>query len=374
MLPTREKAESLLAEAESCNPGPWGNHSRTAAHCAERIARECGDLDPDKAYILGLLHDIGRKFGVRHLGHVSDGYSYMMSLGYDEAARICLTHSFHNRTTDDYIGNFDTTEEELKLIQNALKEVVMDEYDRLIQLCDSIAGAEGVMDMEERMNDVKRRYGAYPQEKWDANLGLKAHFEKKMGKDIYTVVEKNIYKICPRLESEKFLLRLVQNADCDDLLQVYSDKNALPFFNSDNCDGDNFYYTTVERMHKALEFWELAYQNGWFARLSIMDKTASKIIGTIELCLRVSEDSFHKKGILRIDVGSDYEREDALYEMITLITPHIPGMLGCEGVITKAPIYAVERIKAVERAGFAKSEDFLIGKTGYAYDGYWVMN
>ena len=24
----------------------------------------------------------------------------------------------------------------------------------------------------------------------------------------------------------------------DDLLKVYSDKNALPFFNSDNCDGD----------------------------------------------------------------------------------------------------------------------------------------
>lgn len=374
MLPTREIAEKLLIEAEGCNPGPWGNHSRVAAHCAEKIAQECGDLDSDKAYVLGLLHDIGRKFGVRHLGHVSDGYSYMMSLGYDEAARICLTHSFHNRTTDDYIGNFDTTEEELELIQNALKEVVMDEYDRLIQLCDSIAGAEGVMDMEERMNDVKRRYGAYPQEKWDANLELKAHFEKKMGKDIYTVVEKNIYKICPTLENEKFLLRLVQSADCDDLLQVYSDKNALPFFNSDNCDGDNFYYTTVERMHKALEFWELAYQNGWFARLSIMDKTTSKIIGTIELCLRVSEDSFHKKGILRIDVGSDYEREDALYEIITLITPHIPEMLGCEGVITKAPVYAVERIKAVERAGFVKSEDFLIGKTGYAYDGYWVMN
>ena len=105
MLPTRERAEALLEEAEACNPGPWGNHSRTAAHCAEKIAQACGNLDPDKAYILGLLHDIGRKFGVRHLGHVSDGYSYMMSLGYDEAARICLTHSFHSQSMEDYIGN-----------------------------------------------------------------------------------------------------------------------------------------------------------------------------------------------------------------------------------------------------------------------------
>lgn len=194
MMPTREKAEELLADAERCNPGPWGDHSRVAAHCAERIARECGDLNPDKAYILGLLHDIGRKFGARHLGHVSDGYSYMLSLEYDEAARICLTHSFNGRSLDDYIGKFDTTPEELKLIQDALKSAAMDEYDRLIQLCDSLAGSEGVLDIEERMSDVKRRYGSYPQQKWDNNIRLKEHFEEKMGKDIYAVVEKDTFR------------------------------------------------------------------------------------------------------------------------------------------------------------------------------------
>lgn len=190
MLPTKEQAEALLKEAERCNPGPWGDHSRVAARCAERIAQACGDLDPGKAYILGLLHDIGRKFGVRHLGHVSDGYTYMMSLGYDEAARICLTHSFHNQSMSDYIGRFDTTEEELALIQRELAAVSMDDYDRLIQLCDSLAGAEGVMDMEARMEDVRRRYGSYPQEKWNRNLELKQYFEKKTGKDLYLVVEK----------------------------------------------------------------------------------------------------------------------------------------------------------------------------------------
>ena len=56
----------------------------------------------------------------------------------------------------------------------------------------------------------------------------------------------NIYEVCPVLESEKFIVRLFDCSDCDDLLKVYSDKNALPFFNSDNCDGDNFYYATKE--------------------------------------------------------------------------------------------------------------------------------
>ena len=181
----------------------------------------------------------------------------------------------------------------------------------------------------------------------------------------------NIYEDCPTLENEKFLLRLFANEDCDDLLKVYSDKNALPFFNSDNCDGDNFYYATKERMAEALDFWNLSYKNGWFARLSIVDKTVSNVIGTVELCLRVSEDEFNNMGILRVDVRSDYEKEDVLYEVITLITPHLSELLGCNGIITKAPIYAVERIKAIQKAGFTKSEHLLIGKTGYAYDGYW---
>lgn len=194
MIPTREEAEKLLREAEQCNPGPWGNHSRVAAHCAERIAEASADLDAEKAYVFGLLHDIGRKFGVRHLGHVSDGYSYMMSLGYDEVAKICLTHSFPNRTIDEYVGKFDTSDEELELIRTSLAKVVPDEYDSLIQLCDSLAGSEGVMDIEARMEDVRRRYGSYSQAKWDANMALKAYFEAKTGRDIYEVTDKETFR------------------------------------------------------------------------------------------------------------------------------------------------------------------------------------
>lgn len=193
MLPTREEALRLVRDGLRSNPGPWGKHCVTAAHCAEKIAAACGDMDPEKAWILGLLHDIGRKFGVRHLGHVSDGFTYMMSLGYDEAAKVCLTHSFNNRTVDEYIGKFDVSDAELALIRSELAKAEYDDYDRLIQLCDSLAGAEGVLDIEERMGDVKRRYGAYPQEKWDAGIRLKNSFERRMGKSIYLVCEKDSF-------------------------------------------------------------------------------------------------------------------------------------------------------------------------------------
>ena len=68
-----------------------------------------------------------------------------------------------------------------------LAEMVYDDYDRLVQVCDSLAGIS-VVDMEERMADVKRRYGSYPQDKWDKNLELRAYFEEKMQQDIYKVV------------------------------------------------------------------------------------------------------------------------------------------------------------------------------------------
>ena len=182
----------------------------------------------------------------------------------------------------------------------------------------------------------------------------------------------NIYESCPVLESEKYIIRLFKDEDCDDLLKVYSDRNALPFFNSDNCNGDNFYYSTKERMLEAIGFWRMSYENGWFVRLSIVDKTTTSIIGTVELCLRVSDDEFNNMGILRVDVRSDYEKEKVLYDIFALITPKIDDMLGCKGVLTKAPIYAVERIKAIQKVGFTKSEHMLIGKNGYAYDGYWT--
>ena len=186
--PAIEEAERLLREAESCNPGPWGNHSRICAMCAKRIAAASG-MDAEKAYVLGLLHDIGRKFGKGHLAHVYDGHRYMQDLGYEDAARICLTHSFNCPKLDVYIGNFDIPQEQQNQLQTLLDHLVFDDYDRLIQLCDCLAGSDGIMDMEERMLDVKKRYGFYRQDKWDTNLRLKAYFEEKTGKNIYDILK-----------------------------------------------------------------------------------------------------------------------------------------------------------------------------------------
>lgn len=185
--PERETAEALLRDAEACNPGPWGNHSRVAAYCAETIAAAAG-MDPEKAYVLGLLHDIGRKFGITHLAHVWDGYQYMKKLGYGDAARICLTHSFNLPVLELYIGKRDVPEQVQEQLRVLLESAEFDDYDRLIQLCDCLAGAEGIVDMEARMEDVRQRYGSYPEEKRRSNRELRRYFEEKCGCGIYELL------------------------------------------------------------------------------------------------------------------------------------------------------------------------------------------
>jgi len=187
MLPTREQAMKILEEANACNPGPWKNHSLVAASCAAYIAAECDGMDAGKAYILGLLHDIGRKFGVGHLSHVIDGYHYMMELGYEEAAKICITHSFNIKDINMYIGNQDVSPAHHQEIIDLLAGYEYDDYDLLIQLCDSVALPEGPVDIEVRMGDVKKRYGRFPKEKWMKGIEIKEYYEAKMGKSISDV-------------------------------------------------------------------------------------------------------------------------------------------------------------------------------------------
>lgn len=219
--PSRAFAEYLLSEAAAKNPGPWEAHSYAVARAAEKIAwavneaqvpiveggvdasrvsarvnerDRCNNSDrssrlvPELAYVYGLLHDIGRQEGYTYLAHIWDGYRFLMDLGFENAARICLTHSFNLQDYDDYIGKRDVSDETAAHIRSLLESYTYDDYDRLIQVLDSTCGADGSLDMEARMSDVKARYGYYPEPKWNKNFELKDYFEKLMGKPYYDVL------------------------------------------------------------------------------------------------------------------------------------------------------------------------------------------
>jgi hypothetical protein len=189
-VPTLAEAEHLMAEAAELNPGPWVQHSSFAARAAGLIASQIPTLDPSIAYVLGYLHDIGRRQGVTDLRHILDGYQYLLHQGFADAARICLTHSFPIQNIRGYSGEWDCSPAELDFIQDFLSKVEYGEYDRLIQLCDALALPNGFCLIEKRLVDVALRRGLneLTLEKWKAFLSLQKEFEQVIGQSIYRLL------------------------------------------------------------------------------------------------------------------------------------------------------------------------------------------
>ena len=188
MLPTREQALEELKVAGQMNPEPWVKHSENVGIAARNIAEKIPGMDPQKAYIVGLLHDIGRRVGIVDIPtHVYEGYKYCMENGWDEAARVCMTHSF--RLMKDEFDYEPSTDAE-KAIKEFILHTEADDYDKLIQLCDSLATDYGFVILEKRFVDVTRRYGIMEGyiKGWDVSFEIKETFEEKMGCSIYDVL------------------------------------------------------------------------------------------------------------------------------------------------------------------------------------------
>lgn len=184
----------------------------------------------------------------------------------------------------------------------------------------------------------------------------------------------NVYKNCPKYENESYILRMVSQEDKLDLLKVYSDKKALPFFNSDNCGGDDFYYTTERRMEQAIDYWFFEYNRAGFVRWTIVLKATNEAIGTIELFHRDADDYFTNCGLLRLDIRSDYETTNEIVRILKLIIEPTYTLFHCDKIATKAISSATERIVALKKLGFVLSEEKLIGHDGTKYDSYFVLN
>ena len=188
MLPTAEEAMAELKTAEKANPGPWVNHSINTGIAAKKIAEKIPSLDPEKAYIVGLLHDIGRRVGIVDLPtHIYEGYRYCESKGWHEAARICMTHSYP-RMREEF--SYEPESEQEKAIKAFIMECEADDYDRLIQLCDSLAADYGFVILEKRFVDVVRRYGINEEyvRDWEIIFAIKEYFEKEAGCSVYDLL------------------------------------------------------------------------------------------------------------------------------------------------------------------------------------------
>ena len=188
MLPTAEEVKRELEIAGELNPGPWVKHSINTGIAARNIAEKISGMDAEKAYIVGSMHDIGRRAGITDIPtHVYDGYKYCMEKGWDEVARICMTHSYL-RMQDEF--DYEPETEHEKAIKAYIMNCEADDYDKLIQLCDSLAVDYGFVILEKRFVDVTRRYGIMEGyiKGWEIAFKIKEEFEARMGCSIYDVL------------------------------------------------------------------------------------------------------------------------------------------------------------------------------------------
>jgi hypothetical protein len=192
MIPTRLQAQNYLNEASQFNPGPWVDHSIQVAETAQRIAFAHPDINPEYVYILGLLHDIGRREGIAGMRHVIDGYNFLIAESYPDAARICLTHSYPLADINSGAGPWDGSPAERKFLTAFLAQIEYTPYDRLIQLCDAICLPNGPVLMEKRLLDVTLRHGTneYTTRKWRAFFDIQKEIEHAIGRSIYGLLPK----------------------------------------------------------------------------------------------------------------------------------------------------------------------------------------
>ena len=106
---------------------------------------------------------------------------------WEEAARICISHAFMIQDISTSIGEFDVTPSDYEFMKEFISRAVYDDYDRLVQLCDSLALPDGFCPLETRFVDVTIRYGVHPYTipRWKKVLEIKDYFEEQMGCTIY---------------------------------------------------------------------------------------------------------------------------------------------------------------------------------------------
>lgn len=189
MYPNVEEALNELNIAGKMNPGPWVKHSENVGIAAKNIAHCIPELDEEKAYIIGLLHDIGRRVGIVNIPtHAYEGYKYCVQKNWDEVARICMTHSYV--FMKDEFNYEPQTLEEQEIKKYILGCGEADDYDKLIQMCDALATDYGFVILEKRFVDVTRRYGIMEDyiKGWDVTFEIKEDFERRMGCSVYDVL------------------------------------------------------------------------------------------------------------------------------------------------------------------------------------------
>ncbi len=176
--------------------GTWykyHNHVYGVGYLAEKIANVLGNVDSEKVWILGVMHDAGKiheRLEQRFHGLV--GYEFFKDKD-DEIARISLTHTFHFNRIPPYEKverMFFGKKDDYEFVKYFLAKHPVNEYDKLIQMCDSLANCSGFVTLEQRGEEFAQRYKMpVPDYMIKGAYQLKDYFDKRLMGDVYSFYE-----------------------------------------------------------------------------------------------------------------------------------------------------------------------------------------
>ena len=198
-LPTLEQAHHIVADLAGELHGlhigmkdSFGHYLRVAQNARE-IAECVPHLNPEKAYIMGLVHDYGQAEERQNKKrfHGLAGYESLMAMGYDEAARACLVHSFFEweEITPERYHSYD--KECILKCAKLLKERPFDDYDRLIHLADLTVTGYKATSLEMRFEYLAATYRINEmmiKDKFLMACRLKHYFDDLCHRNVYDIL------------------------------------------------------------------------------------------------------------------------------------------------------------------------------------------
>ena len=178
------------------DPSTWfmyHNHVYGVANVSKLIASRLDGISPERAFVLGLLHDVGR-ITERHEQrfHGVLGYEYLKDID-KEAARISMTHMFPLSYIDDYEcveKSFFGKKEDYDFVKQFLQDNPINQTDKIVQISDALANAYGVVTIQERNEEYMKRHKCSISEKILNNMcALKTQFDDLLGADLYDLMK-----------------------------------------------------------------------------------------------------------------------------------------------------------------------------------------
>ena len=171
----------------------YENHIITAARIAKIIASKIKGMNDEQAYVNALLHDVCRtNERQENRFHGISGYEKLISKD-EKAARASLLHMFlwnriqpFRKCEQMFFGN----KKDYDFVADYIKNTQVTDDDLLVQLVDNLANKNGFVTIEQRAKDLSERKGVVLDQEWfETRHRLKTYFDKKIGCDIYNLVD-----------------------------------------------------------------------------------------------------------------------------------------------------------------------------------------